>query len=152
MEQRTSRSFLEIASLGSCIVLLMISFTNHKARVTGSCQVLTARMDGEQVQVTMKVDLLNYTGDDLRNGTIVLYDSSLIASQIASFDRIQAFPPQSRLSLVQMFLVSQEQYAIWKQGRIPVLRLVVPGFRGRQRLEPIDVVPVSSPTNVVAKS
>jgi hypothetical protein len=91
------------------------------------------------------VVLQNYTGGEIKNGGVILYNTEPVHSAIGAFSGINSLAANGKVTLSQEFTVSKTLYAAWKQGERPVMQMLVPETGGSSRLERIDLAPAPSP-------
>ena len=145
MHRRALRLSLALIAFTLMLNFTPLSSADYRGNFFGSYQISNVEESGNQVQLTIKVVLLNYTGEEVKNVGIILYNSEPVHSALGAFSGISSFPANGKVALSQQFTVSSKQYASWKQGVKPVMQMLVPGSGGSSRLERIDLTPAPSP-------
>ena len=92
-----------------------------------------------QEQVTLAVQIFNYSGADISSATITLQDSSTPPSDIGTYTGTIAIPDQAAVTLSATFTVSQAEYALWQNGGSPSLRIDYQDLSGNPVRSPIEV-------------
>jgi hypothetical protein len=121
------------------------STAQYRGEFFGSYQISNVEESGDQVQLTIKVILQNYSGQEVQGGGVVLYDTAPVHSALGAFSGINSLPANGKVALTQEFTVSKTLYAAWKQGEKPVMEMLLPSPDGSSRLERIDLAPAPSP-------
>jgi hypothetical protein len=76
---------------------------------------------GNAVQVTLRVELFNYSSGDANHAVVSLYETGAGATVHGSFAAIKVFHDKQRVQLAQQFTVPKREYERWERGSNPVL-------------------------------
>jgi hypothetical protein len=125
-------------------LILIVSLTSASAAAqarhfAGSYQLTGITQTKDAVQVTITLDLRNYSGADISNGSVVLYSSGPNPSLLGAFNAISVFHYYQQIVISQTFTIPVGEYALWQQGRDPALRFFRPGTDDALRTDPIDL-------------
>jgi len=100
-----------------------------------------------QVQLTLTVTLRNFSGADIRDCTVTLNSIEPQSESIGSFPRIELLPSDKDTAVTESFTLTTGEYAQWKLGANPNLKLLVPENDGSTRSESIDARREIPPAN-----
>ena len=135
-----------VAVLSTLLLSLVpVSRAEYRAKFLASYRISKVSESLDRVEVTLKVTLHNLSGNDIQGGGVVLFDEAPVASPIGAFAEIASLPASGKVVLSQQFSISPIEYARWKQGIQPSLKLLLPDGKGGSSLEHIDLTPAPSP-------
>ena len=139
----TSRSTW-LAALVALALLLGPPSTHAQRRdFAASYQLTNIEEAGSSVSLTITLKLFNYSGAEIRNGAVVLCDSSgdlqPNRKAIDAFDLIESLPAYRATTLRHRFTVPSSEYARWKQGGEPELVFLKPDSEGNAHEVHIDL-------------
>ena len=143
-----------------CLALGLPSATHAQRRDFAATYELTHIVDsGDQVALTITLKLFNYSGAEIRNGAIVLRDSTASTAPsrnpedklLGAFPLIPSLPAYKETTLRHRFTIPAAEYALWKQGREPQLIFLKPDAEGNAQNTHIDlrreITPIAAKQN-----
>jgi hypothetical protein len=122
-----------LGALSLCAFILGVSHVaagETSSRFAASYRLSGVVEHGSQVDVTIKLTLLNPGSSDVNGGIVVLYNSALNRSFLGSFKLIKTLPHLGQVTTTSSFTISAAEYARWQQGHPPVLEFLVPDAAG----------------------
>lgn len=88
---------------------------------------------GDQIQVTLDIQLFNYSGADLKQTNVSVYPSRNPMEPLHSFSPVSIWRSRGYVVLKQTLLVSREQFEEWASGTQPNLAIVYTDASGEAR-------------------
>ena len=145
MQRRTLRVSLVAVLSTLFLSLVPVSRAEYRAKFFASYQISNVSESVDRVEITLKITLHNLTGHEVQGAGVVLYNEAPVASPIGAFGEITLLPASGKVALSQQFSISPVEYARWKQGIQPSLKLLLPDGQGGSSLEHIDLIPAPYP-------
>jgi hypothetical protein len=111
-------------------------------RVSGVSQL------DNKVQLTLTLTLHNFSGADIQNCAIVLNSIAPQSEPIGTFPLLKLLPAYKDTSVEQTFTLTESEYAQWKLGADPNLKILLPDSDDGTRIETIDAhreIPTADP-------
>jgi hypothetical protein len=122
---RNSKSIPQRALITVCLVLGVASFAaaGDGRQFVGHYQISEVTEQGNSVHLTMRLQVFNYSGQDIRQGAVALYTSDLRSeTAIGGFSIIKLLPNTGSVDITHQFVVSAREYKRWQeQGIKPAL-------------------------------
>ena len=111
-----ARNFITVA----CLVFGLGSLAAAKdaRQFIGHYQITNVSEHGNSVHLTMRLQVLNYSGHDIRQGAVALYTSDLMSRPIGGFMPIKLFRSTGSVDITQQFTVSLQEYQRWQEGGV----------------------------------
>jgi len=100
------------------------------SRFAASYQLSDIVEHGSQVDVTIKLTLLNPGVSDINGGIVVLYNTQPNRSFLGSFKMIKTLPHSGQVTTTTSFTISAAEYRLWQSGHAPVFEFLVPDGAG----------------------
>jgi hypothetical protein len=76
-----------------------------------------------QVQVTLTVQIFNYSGADVSNATVTLQDSINPGKDFGAYPGAASIFQEDPATLSHTFNISPDEYSRWQQGAMPIMRI-----------------------------
>ena len=110
------RNFITVA----CLVfgLGSLAAANDARQFVGHYQITNVSEDGNAVHLTMRLQVFNYSGHDIRRGAVALYTSDLTGQPIGGFMPIKLFRNTRSADITQQFTVPKQEYQRWQEGGV----------------------------------
>ena len=108
----------------ACLVFGLTCFAAENARqFIGRYQISDVTEQGNAVHLTMRLQVFNYSGEDIRMGAVALYTSDLRADKpIGGFTAIKLLQNRRAADISEQFTVPAREYRRWReQGIKPAL-------------------------------
>ena len=118
---RISASMPHCALAIVCLVLSLASFAaaGDARQFVGHYQISDVTEQGNTVHLTMRLQVFNYSGQDIRQGAVALYTSDLRSeTAIGGFNIIKLLPNTRSVDITQQFTVPAREYKRWQQQGI----------------------------------
>jgi len=150
---RRSSGFKAIPLVYSVLLWLIAVSTSSSAHAQRQDFPATYRISGvseqdNKVQLTLTLTLHNFSGVDVQNCGVVLNSIAPQSEPIGTFPLVKLLPSYKDTSLEQTFTLTASEYALWKMGADPNLKILLPDTSGGTRIETIDArreIPVADP-------
>jgi hypothetical protein len=128
---RMIRRVLCALSFSAIVVgLAQVASGESFARFGASYRLTNIVESGNQVDLTIKITLLNPSNSDVKGGIVVFYSSLPGRSLLGSFTAIKSLPHMGQTTVSQSFSISAAEYARWQEGHEPIFEFLVPGSDG----------------------
>jgi len=95
---------------------------------------------GNAVLVNIQLKLFNYSGRDVTQGTVAVYDTQPMRTALGGFKPVKLIRTRGEANLSQEFSVSRTEYERWQQGANPVLLLLFKDSSGHALQRPIELI------------
>jgi hypothetical protein len=102
-----------------------VAVTNFSRAFNGHYQFSDAVEEGDQVEVTMTLTLVNSSKTTVNGGIIAVLSSDPVPVLIGSFSPIKTLPATHQVVVSQRLTVSAAEYKGWQEGRSPRLQFLV---------------------------
>jgi hypothetical protein len=110
--------------------LAQVASGEGSTRFAASYQFTNIVESGSQVDVTIKLTLINPYSTTIKGGIVVLYNSQPGRNLLGSFSAIKSLAPLGRVTTSESFTISAAEYARWQSGHEPELEFLMPGSNG----------------------
>ena len=142
-----STTFARAAACLSVIVLLanVTSFARDGRDFAGYYSVGNVTQQGELVQLTLNLQVFNYSAVDVKQAVIKLHESGAGLAVHGAFQPIKLFANNRDVKLRQQFTVPRHEYERWQNGVQPSLFIVYQDAAGRRWERTIEVAPRPAP-------
>ena len=115
--------------LGLALLLLLaagsLAATNFTRAFNGHYQLSDVVEEGNQVEVTMTLTLVNSSKTTVTGGIVAVLSSEATPTLIASFDPIKSLPSKAQVVVTQRLSISAAEYKSWQTGSAPRLQFLV---------------------------
>lgn len=95
---------------------------------------------GNNVHLTLQLKIFNYSGADIRQGAVALYNSEPTPAHLGGFNAVKLFRAHHDVDLVQQFTVSKREFTRWQSGANPALFFLSKNAKGQVLKSHIDLV------------
>ena len=134
-----------VSRAGVCILLAMLlstvlGFAKDGRDFAGYYNVADATEQGDQVQLTLRVRIFNYSGQDLRQALVVLHQPAHPGVYGVS-KPIKLLPTLKDAKVSQQVLVPRHLYEQWQKGQAPDMSIVYVDAHGTRWEKSIQVAP-----------
>lgn len=104
----------------TCLVFGLASLAAAKdaRQFIGHYQITNVSEEGNSVHLTMRLQVLNYSGHDIRQGAVALYTSDLMSRPIGGFMPIKVLQNTGSADITQQFTVPLREYQRWQEGGV----------------------------------
>jgi hypothetical protein len=113
---------------GLCLALLFLVILTASAKngrdFGGSYSVSNVVEQGDQAVVTMRVQLFNYSGTDLKKAVVTLRPFHAGPVPSSEFKAVNVWPKRGEVRLTQQVVISRRELATWRNGAQPPLFVV----------------------------
>ncbi len=139
--------------LGVAVLLLpaVCSFaaTNYTRAFNGHYQFSDVVGDGDQVQLTITLTLMNASKTTVKSGIVAVSSSDPAPVLIGSFSPIKSLPALGQVTVSQRLTVSAAEYKSWQNGHAPRLQFLVGTGSGAiaADIQAYRVLPPNKPAN-----
>lgn len=117
--------------------VLMLSgfpgFAKDGRDFAGFFSLAEATEQGEQVHVTLSLQIFNYSGGDLKDVEVTVQAAHPELGVLGSFDPIPLWRNGHDVILSQQFTISREEFKIWSTHGQPNLFILHPDDNGETR-------------------
>jgi hypothetical protein len=142
--QSFSQAFVSCASLATVLLLTLLLSTAASSK-DGRDFMAYYRIDevsqvSDAVQIKIQLKLFNYSGSDIRQGKVALYDSQPTRLALGGFKPIKLFRTRGEANLIQQFTISKIEYERWQHGVNPVLFFLFTDSNGHTLQRPIELI------------
>ena len=111
-----ARNFITVV----CLVfgLALLAAAKDARQFIGHYQITNVSEEGNSVHLTMRLQVLNYSGHDIRQGAVALYTSDLRSQPIGGFTPIKVLHNTGSADITQQFIVPVREYQRWQEGGV----------------------------------
>jgi hypothetical protein len=104
----------------ACFVLALasVAVAGDARQFVGRYQITNVSEQGASVHLTMRLQVFNYSGHDIRLGAMALYASQLSSEAIGGFMPIKLFRSTGSADITQEFTVPAKEYKRWQEGGV----------------------------------
>jgi hypothetical protein len=95
---------------------------------------------GNSVQVKIQLKLFNYSGSDIKQGTVAVSDSQPTRVGLGGFKPIKLIRARGEVNLMQEFTVSKVEYERWQHGVSPSVFFLFTDSSGHALRRPIELI------------
>lgn len=95
---------------------------------------------GNNVRLTLQLKIFNYSGGDIHQGAVALYNSEPMAAPLGGFNAVKLFRAHHDLDLAQQFTISKREFDRWQKGAQPELFFLYKDAKGKVVKSHIDLV------------
>ncbi len=103
---------------------------------------------GNNVHATLQLKIFNYSGSDIHQGAVALYNSEPMAAPLGGFNAIKLFRAHQDVDLAQQFTISKREFDRWQHGATPALFFLYRNAKGQVMKSHIDLVRRPLPARV----
>lgn len=98
-----------------CFVFALASFAVAKdaRQFIGHYQISNVTQEGTLVHLTMRLEIFNYSGQDIRQGAVALYTSDLRAQPLGGFSSLKLLLNRRSADITHDFTVPVKEYQRW---------------------------------------
>jgi hypothetical protein len=100
------------------------------SKFAASYQLANIVENGDTVELTINLTLLNPNSSDVKGGIVALYDTEPNRNFLGSFQAVKSLPHQGQAVVSGAFTISAYEYTRWQRGHAPVLEFLVPSGAG----------------------
>jgi len=134
-----------ISCAGVCVLLAMLlstvlGFAKDGRDFAGYYNVADATEQGDQVQLTLRVRIFNYSSQDLRQALVVLHQPAN-PGVLGVSKPIKSLPALKDAKVNQQVLVPRHVYEQWQKGQAPEVSIVYVDEHGTRWEKSIQVAP-----------
>jgi hypothetical protein len=139
--------------LGLAVLFLPAVFslaaTNYTRAFNGRYQFSDVVEDGDQVQVTITLTLMNASKTTVTGGIVAVLSAEPVPVLIGSFSPIKSLPSRGQITVSQRLTVSAAEYKSWQNGHAPRLQFLVGSGSGAiaADIEVYRLLPPNKPAN-----
>jgi hypothetical protein len=98
--------------------LASLAATGDGRQFIGRYQITNVSEEGTAVHLTMRLQVFNYSGHDIRQGAVALYTSELRSEAIGGFMPIKLFRNTGSADITQEFTIPVKEYKRWQEGGV----------------------------------
>ncbi len=95
---------------------------------------------GNTVHLTLQLKIFNYSGADIHQGAVALYNSEPTPAPLGGFHAIKLFRAHHDADLVQQFTVPKREFDRWLRGENPALFFLYKDARGKVLKSHVDLI------------
>ncbi len=95
---------------------------------------------GTNVHLTLQLKIFNYSGSDIHQGAVALYNSEPTAAPLGGFNALKLFRAHHDVDLAQQFTISKREFDRWQHGANPALFFLYKNAKGQVLKSHIDLV------------
>jgi hypothetical protein len=95
---------------------------------------------GNNVHLTLQLKIFNYSGADIHQGAVALYNSELMAAPLGGFNAVKLFRAHHDVDLAQQFTIPKDEFRRWQSGANPALFFLYKNAKGQVLKSHIDLV------------
>jgi|SRR5579862_914141 hypothetical protein len=134
-----------VSRAGVCVLLAMLlstvlGFAKDGRDFAGYYNVADAVEQGNQVQLTLRVRVFNYSGQDLKGAVVVLHQAA--APGVFGVSKpIKLLPSQKDARVNEQVLIPRHVYEQWQKGLAPEVSIVYLDAHGTRWEKSIQVAP-----------
>jgi len=134
-----------VSRAGVCALLAMLlssflSFAKDGRDFAGYYNVADATEQGDQVQVTLRVRVFNYSGQDIRQALVVLHQPAGLGIY-GVIKPIKMLPALKDGKVSEQVTIPRHVYEQWQKGDSPEISLVYHDAQGTRWEKSIQVAP-----------
>ncbi len=129
---RPSRAWYVCALLTALLFVTVAASSNNGREFSGYFDVSGVQEQGDLVQVTLHLQLLNFSDTDVKGATVVLFDSMPGPTLQGNFAPVKLWKQRQQITLSQQFTVTKLEFSKWMMGPgQPNLVILVQDAKGR---------------------
>jgi len=110
---RHSRAWLVCISLAALMLVTVAAAANNGRQFSGYFDVSGVHDQGDLVQVTLHLKLLNHGDADAKSVIVTLVDSSPLMTLRGSFPPVKVWKSQKFIEMSQEFFVTKREFREW---------------------------------------
>lgn len=95
---------------------------------------------GKNVHLTLQLKIFNYSGADIHQGAVALYNSEAMAAPLGGFSAVKLFRAHHDVDLVQQFTIPKREFERWQRGDNPTVFFLYKNAKGQVLKSHIDLV------------
>jgi hypothetical protein len=114
--------------------------TSHGRQFAAFYRISRVTDLGAQVQVTLALQVFNYSGAELNNAKVTLQNSQDPAKSLGAFGAISVRRRASSL-VSEIFVIPKEEYTRWRHGATPSVQITYTDVIGKLQQRPIELAP-----------
>jgi len=116
--RRTSLPMLPVLFVVLVLALASLAAAGDARQFIGRYQITNVSEEGSSVHLTMRLEVFNYSGHDIRQGAVALYTSELRSDAIGGFMPIKLFKNTRSADITQEFTIPAKEYKRWQEGGV----------------------------------
>lgn len=138
MRRIIDRGVLALCLLCLGLSLSVPSLARYGRDFAGTYQVTNVSGTATSVHLTLTVKIVNYSGANISNGAVALYDQQPKPAPLGGYPAIPLFQSRQMVTLTGQFDVPRAEYEHWKIGGQPNLLFLSQG-NGMVRMRSIQL-------------
>ncbi len=138
MRSRCLRTCVAVLSV-AFMMTAVSAFAKDGRDFSGFYKVSKLTRQGDRVQLTMHLEILNYSDSDVRQAVVSLRENTGLVFDGAT-NPIKVLPNRGVAKLSQQFSVSRHEYELWHAGSQPTMFISYES-KGKQLTKYIQLVP-----------
>jgi hypothetical protein len=116
--RRTGLPVLPVLFVVLALTLASLAEAGDGRQFIGRYQITNVSEEGTSVHLTMRLQVFNYSGHDIRQGAVALYTSDLRSEPIGGFTPIKLFRSTRSADITQEFTIPVKEYKRWQEGGV----------------------------------
>jgi hypothetical protein len=125
-----SRAWVALATLGVLLGALTASAKNGRDFGGMYSIVNTVNQGGDQVLVTLRVQLFNHSDADVSQAVVTLRENG--GGPLGTFQPVKLWRNHAQVRLTQQFVVPKHELQNWQKGAQPTLMVVTRDANGQR--------------------
>jgi hypothetical protein len=129
----------ELIGLTLILLTALVTLAKDGRDFAGYYSLTNVTEQGSQVNLTLTVQVFNYSDADIKQASVVLHQSDPGMTVQGAFPPVKVFHNQSDVRLSQGFSVPLEEYQRWQNGMVPRLMVHFMGANGIEQHRSIQL-------------
>ena len=118
--------------LAMLVLTTVVGFGKDGRNFGGHYNITDVTQVGDRVQVTLSLQIFNYSGEELKQAVVTLRESHPASGVIDTFDPIPAWRSEKSITLRRQVTITRDEYRRWTTKGQPNVFVIYRDADGRQ--------------------